>query len=128
MSDEKPNPPNQPPAATVTTDTIREQDKIMLVLAYLGLLSLVPLLAVKDSEYVKWHARQGLALFILWFGAMAALWVLTMIPFLGILFFLTNILMNLGMIALVVIGIVKAFGPERWKIPLAADLAPKLNI
>ncbi len=126
MSEEKPNPP--PPAATVTTDTIREQDKIMLVLAYLGLLSLVPLLAVKDSDYVKWHARQGLALFIVWFGAMAGLWVLTMIPFLGILFFLTNVLLNLGMIALVVIGIVKAFGPERWRIPIAADLATKLNI
>ena len=48
---------------SVGADTVREQDKIMLVLAYLPcLLCLIPLLTVKDSPFVTWHAKQGLVL------------------------------------------------------------------
>lgn len=53
MTDEA-TPPTPPP-----TDTIRDNDKIMLVLCYLGLLALIPLFTVKDSDYVHWHARQA---------------------------------------------------------------------
>ena len=49
---------------SVGGDTVREQDKVQLILAYLGILSLIPMLTVKDSEFVKWHAKQGLVLFI----------------------------------------------------------------
>ena len=34
-------------------EPVRDQDKIMLILSYLGLLSLIPLLTVKDSPYVS---------------------------------------------------------------------------
>lgn len=102
------------------TETVREQDKIQLVLAYLPcLLSLIPLLTVKDSEFVKWHAKQGLV-----FGL--ALWLLAIVmqvvPVLGQL---------VGCLALVaygvgaVMGILKAMKGERWRIPVVADLAEK---
>lgn len=40
-------------------------NKVYGILAYIGILFLVPLLAAKDSQYAKFHANQGLVLFIL---------------------------------------------------------------
>ena len=54
-------PPPPPPlgggAAPPSSDRT-----IMLVLSYLGILSLVPLLAKKDDPEVQWHAKHGLVL------------------------------------------------------------------
>jgi fumarate reductase subunit D len=105
-------------SASASGDVIREQDKIMLVLAYLGLLALIPFLTVKDSDYVRFHAKQGLAICIAW----VALAVIAVIPILG------QIIACFGFLALLVvsiIGIVKAFKPERWKIPLISSIAEK---
>lgn len=71
------------------TDTVREQDKIMLVLSYLGVLALIPLLTVKDSDFVKWHAKQGLIL------GVGGFIVMTLLAFLGPLGF-TNCLLAPG--------------------------------
>lgn len=97
-------------------DTIREQDKIHLILAYLGCLSLIPFLTVKDSPYVQWHAKQGVVLNV---GG-------------GILLTLTSFfppLTCVGFLALFVIDVLaisKAFRGERWRLPVVADLADKL--
>jgi fumarate reductase subunit D len=101
------------------TDTVREQDKIMLVLAYLGILALIPMITVKDSDYVKWHAKQGLVLGV---GSFVLLSILTM---LGPLAF-ANCLLAPATLVLCVMGIVKALGGNRWRIPLVADIADKL--
>lgn len=43
-----------------------KRNKVMGVLSYFGILVLVPILAGdKNSEYIKFHANQGLVLFIL---------------------------------------------------------------
>lgn len=42
-----------------------ESNKIMGVLSYLGILSLVPYFAAKDSKYAQYHAKQGVNLFII---------------------------------------------------------------
>ena len=101
------------------TDTVREQDKIMLVLSYLGVLALIPLLTVKDSDFVKWHAKQGLIL------GVGGFIVMTLLAFLGPLGF-TNCLLAPGIFVLCVMGIIKAMSGARWRIPLVADLADKL--
>src|SRR5437762_547806 len=41
-----------------------EQNKVYAILAYLGILVLVPLLAAKESKFAQYHANQGLVLFI----------------------------------------------------------------
>src|SRR6476646_9619815 len=92
------------------TDTVRDQDKIMLVLAYLGILSLIPLLTVKDSDFVKWHAKQGLVLSL---GGFVVLSIIGMIP-------VVQLIACPGFLALVVfmvMGISKAMGGQRWRIP-----------
>jgi fumarate reductase subunit D len=104
-------------------ETVREQDKIMLVLAYLGIFALIPLLTVKDSEYVKWHAKQGL---VLGLGGGVALMILAVIVgFIPVLGAIVDCLLWLGFMALNVMGMIKAIKGERWQIPIVSDLASK---
>jgi fumarate reductase subunit D len=114
------NPLQTMPQSSAPADVVRDQDKIMLVLAYLGILALIPMLTVKDSEYVKWHAKQGLALAIVAFGGIL---VLGFIPVINIL---AGCVLPLGYLALVIFAIVQAFKPVRWKIPGVSSLAEKL--
>jgi fumarate reductase subunit D len=98
--------------APVGGGQVRDQDKIMLVLAYLSIFALIPFLTVKDSEFVRFHARQGVVLF----GFSV---VTTFIPIVGCVapFFFLGVS---------IFAIVKALGGERWRMPLVADLADRL--
>lgn len=100
------------------TDTVRDQDKIMLVLAYLGILALIPLLTVKDSDFVKWHAKQGL---VLGLGGGIIATIIGMIPVIG----LVSCLLMPAILVLCVMGIIKSMAGQRWRIPIVADIADK---
>lgn len=39
-------------------------NKVFGVLSYIGILVLIPIFAAKDSQYARFHANQGLVLFI----------------------------------------------------------------
>lgn len=105
---------------SVGGESVREQDKIMLILAYCPcLLPLIPFLTVKDSEYVKWHAKQGLVLTV--GGGI----ITTVISFLGPLA-LANCVLGPALLAVMILGMVKAMRGERWPIPLVSDLANKI--
>lgn len=41
-----------------------EQNKVMAILAYFGFLVIVPVIAAKNSPFAKFHANQGLVLFL----------------------------------------------------------------
>jgi fumarate reductase subunit D len=101
-----------------TTETVREQDKLQLVLAYLALLALFPLLTVKDSEYVQWHAKNGLVLGV---GGAIAIAVLGAIPILQILACVAVPLL----VIVDIVAMVKALAGTRWRIPVVSDLAEK---
>ncbi len=104
---------------SVGGDTVREQDKVMLILAYAPcLLCLIPLLTVKDSEFVKWHAKQGLVLTL---GGGIVLAVIGMIPFVGLI----TCLAGPGLLVVCIMAIMKALKGERWNLPVVSDLAAK---
>ncbi len=100
-------------------EPVRDQDKIMLVFAYLGILALIPLLTVKDSPFVKWHAKNGLVLGIATFIIST---VLGWVPWLNCV--MVPLLM-VAYIVVVVLAIRKALQGERWRIPGVSDLAEK---
>lgn len=104
---------------SVGAEQVREQDKIHLVLSYLGILGLIPLLTVKDSEFVKYHAKQGVALGVIVFVVSL---VMNFIPVLGQIL---SCVLFLGWIVVAVLGITKALKGERWAIPVVSDLAAK---
>ncbi|MFA5169051.1 MAG: hypothetical protein WC530_11045 [Candidatus Omnitrophota bacterium] len=110
-------------AATVEKTAEKAVEKkidAMALISYLGILSLVPYLAQEKDEFVKFHARQGLVLFI---GEVAS-WMLLAIPFLG--FFAANIL-SLAWVVLSVLGIINVIGNKKEKLPVIGDLADKFK-
>ncbi|WP_280770717.1 hypothetical protein [Salipaludibacillus daqingensis] len=70
-----------------------EDNKLMAVLAYLGILVLIPLLAAKESRFAQYHTNQGLVLLIfgvigftgLFIISSVATFILGNIPVLGAL-------------------------------------------
>ena len=92
-----------------------EKNKGYAVLAYIGLLFLVPLLAAKDSPYARFHTNQGLVLFLL----EVALNILLAIPVLG------WVLAPIGWIAVVVfaiMGIINAAQGECKPLPIIGEI------
>jgi uncharacterized membrane protein len=98
---------------------------VMIVLAYLWLLALIPLLVEKEDAEVQWHAKNGLVLV----AAEVLLWIvliiLTMIPALGCLFAMMNLLVWLGIIVLHIVAIVKGVNGGRLVIPVLSDYTAK---
>ena len=103
--------------------TVRQanEDSILLTasaLAFVTVLSLIPLLTVKDSEFVKWNAKQGLVLFI----GLIVLGFINVIPFVGQLVWCVGFI---GYVVAVILGITKSLKGQRFAIPLISDLASK---
>lgn len=91
----------------------------MALMSYLGVLVFVPLLMNREDEYVYFHAKQGLMIWILGILAIFMLYV----PVIGKLFFstLATLVMFYSLIGLVSVMLHKA-----WKLPLIYNLASKL--
>ena len=103
-------------------ETKKQDARIMAALSYIWVLVLIPILTKKDDEYVQFHAKQGLVLFIGSFVVM----VLGMIPILGWL-----IILPLGWLAIIVLsilGIVNALAGKKWEMPFLSKYAKKINL
>lgn len=92
-----------------------EKNKVMGIIAYI--LFFVPLLAAKDSKFAKYHANQGLVLFL---AGVAVSIVGTAIPVIGWLIILP--LGELAIIVLAVIGIINAAKCEMKPLPLIGSI------
>ncbi len=110
-----PLPPLPPPVPPPRSD-----ETIMLVLCYVGLLALVPYLAARDARLVRFHARQGLALALLGV-ACAGIAVVPYVGFAGQVGFA-------GVLVLSIIGIVKGLERREWRMPVAAEVADRLEL
>ena len=115
-----------PMQSVPTRETVKEENKIHLFLAYGGNvfgipLALIPFLTVKDDDFIKWHAKQSLVIF-----AATLLIMLISIPLSFIVIGIcTAVVGGLGGLILSVLGLVKALNGERWRIPVISDLADK---
>lgn len=56
-----------------------EQNKVMALLSYFGILVFIPIFAAKDSKFARYHANQGLTLFIALFGWWIVDYILTLL-------------------------------------------------
>lgn len=89
-----------------------DDSKIFAALSYLWVLSIVFYVLKKDDAYVQFHARQGMVLFLLslcWIVPIIG-WIVSFVAFIGI-----------------VVGAIKAYSGEKYRIPMVADLAEKIN-
>ena len=65
MAEELENKPAENNAAqTEVTPEDVQNNKVFAILAYIGILVLVPIFAAKESKFARFHANQGLVIFI----------------------------------------------------------------
>ncbi|HNQ77569.1 MAG TPA: DUF4870 domain-containing protein [Acidobacteriota bacterium] len=147
MTDEVQN--TTPPVPPIGDKPYDSDDSIHLFLSYFGIFALIPFFMYKDKrdnpkkDYVYFHARQGLAIAIVWFIlwviffvigtilsivlGMAGLWSGLFHGLAGIL--ISSILLLLSLLFFVIflgaciIGWMKAFKGERYDIPGFSKIA-----
>jgi uncharacterized membrane protein len=95
-----------------------DNTQLMSILAYIGILVLIPLLTSKENPTVRFHTRQGLVLFVIeivvWFVG-GPLWIFASI-------------INLAVIVLSIIGIVNVIQKKEGELPIVGSLAKHINI
>ena len=109
-----------------TTGTGLDQNLAALLSYVLGWITgIVFFIIEKDNNYVRFHAMQSIVVFGAFTVVQIVLGILSWIPFIGILFWICQII--LGLIALVIwiVCMVKAYQGERFKLPIAGDIAEK---
>lgn len=96
-----------------------ESGKVMSILAYLGILVLIPYLTEKNNKYVIYHAKQGMNLFICEIIAGVA------VGFIGSLLYrlwfivnLIDMLLGIAIFALSIIGIVNVCNGKAKELPI----------
>lgn len=100
--------------------TSQRDESILLALCYLGLLALVPYVVAREPGVLRFHARQGFALGLL--GVVCA--AVSAVPVLGFV----GLLGIAGVVVLSAVGIAKALRREEWRMPVAADVADRLQL
>ena len=130
MADQKASsqPPATPPPPPPTGDVPPapsaggQRNTLMLVLAYLGLLALIPLIVEKNDREVQWHAKHGLVILAAFVVLQVAIAVMgSLMPF----FFALGYIVWLGWFLVTILGIVKAVNGQRLLIPGLSEFADK---
>ncbi|HDQ15767.1 MAG TPA: hypothetical protein ENN45_01760 [Bacteroidetes bacterium] len=104
-----------------TSAETEEDNKLMGILSYIGVLCLVPLLLKKDDEFVFFHAKQGIVLFI----AEVITAFVAVIPTLG---WIIAPIAGLIWFILSIIGIVNVLGGNKKELPVLGRYADKIKI
>lgn len=117
----QPVEPVQPTTPPPVKNKDAEDNKVLAVISYLGILCLIPLLLKKDSPFAQFHGKQGLILFLAW----VIFRVVMIIPVLGWFVGLLGVLMCL---ILAITGMVNAFRGEMKELPWIGHYAAKLNL
>ncbi len=94
---------------------LKNDKKLMSILAYIGILVLVPYFTSKEDPTVKFHIKQGLVLLsasvLIWaLGYVLPIWIILR-------------LLNLGVIVLSIIGIVNVINNKKEELPVVGKFA-----
>ena len=96
-----------------------EDGKLMGILSYIGILCLIPYLTEKENEFVKYHAKQGLNLFLIEVICSAGLSIIGGMLWLLIgLIALVSSCVGLLALALSIMGIVNVCNGEAKELPI----------
>jgi uncharacterized membrane protein len=95
------------------------KSRFLAILSYLGILCFVPLLRNKDDEFVHFHAKQGL---IIWMWSVLAIFAIYL-PGIGTWFFSFS---TMAVVILSVIGVISASLNRAWKLPLIYSISNRI--
>ena len=99
--------------------TSGSNDTLMGVFAYLGILALIPYFSKGQSSFVRYHALQGMNLFLLEIIAGVASYIFSFVPVLG---GIVSWVVSLGSLALSIIGIVNVANKETKELPIVGGI------
>lgn len=97
-----------------------EQNKVLAFFSYLGILFIIPLIAAPNSKYAKFHANQGLVLFIVEIAVSIVSGIIS-----GIIWAIGSLIGSLaGLIVFVlaIIGIINAVTGKAKELPIIGGI------
>ncbi|MEO5927819.1 MAG: DUF4870 domain-containing protein [Patescibacteria group bacterium] len=98
-----------------------DDNKVLAAIGYIGILSLIPLLAKKDSKFCQEHGKQGFILFLFEVVVM----ILGMVPVIGWL--IIGPVGSLLALILSLVCIIKTLQGTFWEIPVLGQYRKKIN-
>lgn len=114
---------------TDTPDTTDEYDpediknnKALAIVSYLSLLVLFPLIAMRDSKFVKFHVNQGLVLAIAEILAYFAVRIISYIPIVRIGLGIVRLVLVLLFVVLSLLGIINAANGKAKELPFIGKI------
>jgi fumarate reductase subunit D len=119
MDNQNQQPPLKATPVTSFDPKDVQENQLMAVLSYIGILCLIPLLMKKTSKFAQEHAKQGFVLFLFEIAAS----VVGMLPALGIIGSIASVA---GLIVSV-IGIINVMQGKFWEIPVIGQYRNKVN-
>lgn len=102
-------------------DHIVKEGKLFAIVAYIGILCLLPILIKKENKYALHHGKQGLVIFI----SFVIVGFLPIIPILG---WVLSPILFIILVIFSLIGIIQAATGNYWRAPIVADLADKIKL
>jgi len=96
------------------------QKNILAIISYIGVLCLVPILMKEKDVFVKFHAKQGLVLFIAEIATMLIAWIPILGWFIGFIAWIIWVVLSL-------MGIMNAAGGKQIPLPLIGKFAEKFK-
>lgn len=105
------NPPNNKERQVV-------EGKVFAILSYLSILCIIPLILKKDNDFVLFHGKQGLVIFV---GEVAIFIISIVIPW----------ALRPGMFVLLVLsflGFIAVLKGHYLKLPVIAEIAGKITL
>ncbi len=110
-----------------TTSQFDPQDitnnKVMAILAYFGILVLIPIFAAKESKFARFHANQGLILFIAGIAIYIVQTIFYSIFSLRLWWLISTVVGIIGLVifVLAIVGIVNAAQGKAKELPLVGN-------
>jgi fumarate reductase subunit D len=95
------------------------KSRLLAAISYLGIMCFVPLLVAREDEFVTFHAKQGL---VIWMWSALAIFVLH-VPVLGKWVFGFSAMLAIAFSALGLLSVV--FG-RAWKLPLISYVSERI--
>jgi uncharacterized membrane protein len=112
---------NQQQAPAANPQTQKKETNVMALISYIGPLCLIPLLTKEQDEFVKFHMKQGLVLFI---AEVAFSVIMSVLPLLWAVGWIVNIVA----LVLSIMGILNVTRDEKKELPLVGKFADKIKI
>lgn len=111
-----PIPASPRPPGSETEDI--EKNRAFAIIAYLWILFVVGLIAAPNSKFAKYHANQGLVLFLASIIASVGCFVIGIVPVVNMILLLAIPLLWVGWLVLAIMGIVNAAGGQCKPLPM----------